>query len=327
MEPLLEVRDLCIDFQLRNGPFHAVRNVSFSLMPGQIMGLAGESGSGKTTVGLSVLKLLHENGNIRSGSITFNNMNLLDVKPRQMRDIRWKQISMVFQGAMNAFNPVKKMGDQLIDVLTLRMKMNRKQARAKLSGLLNALGIDESRMNNYPHEFSGGMRQRAMIAMALICDPRLVIADEPTTALDVMTKAQMLQLLHNLRDNFNVSMIVVSHDLSALAEVCDTVAIMNDGELVEFGTVDEIFYYPKHPYTQHLISMIPRIDGENQLFDVTGPKIVDLPKGTDSCVFAHRCTVSEARCFSVKPATITVDGNHAVKCHLYADVTAKDGAQ
>jgi len=323
MTSLLEVKNLSIDFQLRNGVFHAVKDVSFSVLPGQIMGLAGESGSGKTTVGLALLKLLHENGRVKSGEVLFNDKNLLALNPRDMRDVRWKQVSMVFQGAMNAFNPVQKMGEQLMDVLIYRQKMKRSDALARVKYLLNELGIDEARMAHYPHEFSGGMKQRAMVAMALVCNPKLVIADEPTTAIDVMTKAQMLSLLGSLRDKFGLSMVIISHDLAALAEVCDTVAVMNHGELVEYGTVEQIFFEPRHPYTQHLIETIPRLDGPSQLHD--GGQVVreTFDDGNDiGCVFAGSCPISQEQCVSIKPHNQRIDGgSRIVKCHIYNEPT------
>lgn len=318
MKPIIDVRNLNIVYELKTGVFNAVKDVSFSIQPGQIMGLAGESGSGKTTVGLSILNLLHENGKVSSGEILFEDQNLVALTPKQMRQIQWKQISMVFQGAMNAFNPVQKMGEQMIDVLTLRMKMNKKDALERVKRLMEILGIDKSRINHYPHEFSGGMRQRAMMAMALICNPKLVIADEPTTALDVMVKAQMLQLLRDLRDEFKLSMIIVSHDLAALAEICDTVAIMNHGELVEFGTTKQVFHNPQHPYTQHLVDMIPRIDGESQLNIPLLSESSEELMGEHSCVFAPCCPHRMEQCFSTKPQTQFIGDldDRYIKCHL-----------
>lgn len=320
MKPILEVRNLSVEFAVNGSQQKAVRDVSFTLMPGEIMGLAGESGSGKTTVGLSILRLLQDNGRITSGEIVFNDQDLLGLTPKQMRQIRWKEISMVFQGAMNAFNPVRRMKVQLTDVLTLRLKMSKKEATQKAKDLVSRLGISEGRIENFPHEFSGGMRQRAMVAMALICNPKLVIADEPTTALDVMTKAQMLELLKELRSEFNVSMIVISHDLSALAEVCDTVAIMNQGELVEIGPVQDVFRSPKHPYTQRLLATIPRLEGENQLeSDILEIHSEVVGTYTDSsCVYIKECPLREEQCFRVKPEQVNVKEAHGVKCHLYA---------
>lgn len=326
MKPILEIRNLSVEFSVNAKQQRAVRDVSFTLQPGQILGLAGESGSGKTTVGLSILRLLQDNGKITAGEIVFQEQDLLGLTPKQMRQVRWKEISMVFQGAMNAFNPVRRMKVQLTDVLTLRLKMSKKEAMAQARALVAKLGIDEGRIENFPHEFSGGMRQRAMVAMALICNPKLVIADEPTTALDVMTKAQMLELLKELRSEFQVSMIVISHDLPALAEVCDRVAIMNQGELVEIGPVGEVFRSPKHPYTQRLIATTPRLEGENQLETEvlqTLPEPVDMVELVDIetdavCVYLRDCPLRETRCFHVKPEPVNVADGHDVKCHLYA---------
>jgi peptide/nickel transport system ATP-binding protein len=320
MEPLLNIEDLSIDFHTKDGIVSAVRNVNLKVMPGQIIGLAGESGSGKSTIGLSILRLLHENGRISSGKIDYKGVNIFELKPKEMRQLRWKEISMVFQGAMNAFNPVRKMRTQLTDVLTLRLKMSKKEAEKRAINLMKALGIDEKRIDNYPHEFSGGMRQRAMMVMALVCNPQLVIADEPTTALDVMVKAQMIELLRDLRTKFNISMIIISHDLTALAEVCDDIAIMNQGELVEYGSTSEIFYHPKHPYTQHLINSIPRLEEPVLKYEMKEDDGIEnkqaLSDTQTSCVFVDHCMKRSEICYTKKPKLVEQNGGY-VKCNLY----------
>ena len=283
------------------------------------MGLAGESGCGKSTVALSLLKILPSGGRIRKGKIIFSGQDLVPLSEKEMRKIRWKGISIVFQGAMNALNPVFKVGDQIAEAIkTHEPKVPDSDVRERVAKLLETVGIEPSRSNNYPHEFSGGMRQRALIAMALAADPSLVIADEPGTALDVIVQAQILRLMRDLKDKLGLSMILISHDLSIIAETCEKVAIMYAGRIVEYGDAVAIFKDPKHPYTQGLIKAFPSIRGEKvRLTSIPGspPDLLNPPSG---CRFNPRCPYVMDICKKVEPALEEhgVKG-HTVACHLY----------
>jgi peptide/nickel transport system ATP-binding protein len=260
------------------GWVRAAEDVSFKVKSGEALGIAGESGCGKTTVALSLLKILPSGGRIRRGKIIYDGTDLVPLTDNQMRKIRWKGIAIVFQGAMNAFNPVNKIGDQIIEAIRLHDHGADKQtALNRARSLLELVGVDPDRVNNYPHEFSGGMRQRALIAMALAANPKLLIADEPGTALDVIVQAQTLKLLRELKDKLGLAMIMISHDLSIIAETCEKVAIMYAGRIVEYGDAEEIFKNPLHPYTQGLVKAFPSIHGDRQrLVSIPGAP-PDLP--------------------------------------------------
>jgi peptide/nickel transport system ATP-binding protein len=256
---MLEVKNLFIEFTSLMGTVKAARNVSFSLNEGEVLGLAGESGCGKTTTALSIPRLLPRNATVTDGQILLDGEDLCTKSETEMEKIRWCQISVVFQGAMNALNPIKTIESQILEaILHHEPHTTKEDARRRVLSLLDKVGISSNRASNYPHEFSGGMRQRAMIAMALACNPRLVIADEPITALDVMVQAQILNLIKSLCDELNLAMILISHDLSVIAETCDRVAIMYAGRLVEDGSVKSVFKQPAHPYTQALLRAFPR---------------------------------------------------------------------
>ncbi len=283
------------------------------------MGLAGESGCGKSTVALSLLKILPPGGVIRQGKIVFSGQDLVPLSEKEMRKIRWKGISIVFQGAMNAMNPVYKVGDQIAEAIrTHDSKISNTEVRERVAKLLETVGIEPSRADNYPHEFSGGMRQRALIAMALASDPSVVIADEPGTALDVIVQAQILRLMRDLKDKLGLSMILISHDLSIIAETCEKVAIMYAGRIVEYGDAISIFKDPKHPYTQGLIKAFPSIKGERvRLTSIPGnpPDLLDPPKG---CRFNPRCPYVMDICKRVEPKLEEhEEKEHLVSCHLY----------
>jgi peptide/nickel transport system ATP-binding protein len=261
--PVLEVQGLTTHYLTLRGWVRAVENISFNVEQGEALGIAGESGCGKSTVALSLLKILPPGGRIRGGKIVFNGQDLVPLSESEMRRIRWKGISIVFQGAMNALNPVFKVGDQIAEAIkTHEQGVSGSEVRERVAKLLETVGIEPSRANNYPHEFSGGMRQRALIAMALAANPVLLIGDEPGTALDVIVQAQTLKLLRDLKDRLGLSMILISHDLSIIAETCEKVAIMYAGKIVEYGDARAIFKNPMHPYTQGLIKAFPSIKGE-----------------------------------------------------------------
>jgi len=283
------------------------------------MGLVGESGCGKTTVALSLLKLLPSAGRIRKGQILFNGKDLVPMSDSQIRKIRWKGIAIVFQGSMNALNPVFKISDQITEAIKIHEPhVSRTAAKERVEALLEMVGIDRSRADNYPHEFSGGMRQRALIAMALAANPEVIVADEPGTALDVVVQAQILKLLRELKDKLNLSMVFISHDLSIVAETCEKLAIMYAGQVVEYGDTKSVFSKPLHPYTQGLLGAFPSIKGERKkLISIPGqpPDLLDPPKG---CRFHPRCPYVMDICKTVDPKLLPIDqSNHTVHCHLY----------
>src|SRR5881396_2473161 len=251
MSTVLDVQHLTTHYRTLRGWVKAVEDVSFSIEKGLALGIAGESGCGKTSIALSLLKILPKCGKIRKGSIIFDGVDLVPLSDKEMRKIRWKGISIVFQGAMNALNPVFKVRDQIVEAIRLHEPdVSKSDAKKRAEGLFEMVGVEPSRITNYPHEFSGGMRQRALIAMALAANPQLLIADEPGTALDVIVQAQVLQLMRSLKEKLGLSMVMISHDLSIVAEVCENVAIMYAGQLVEYGSAEAIFKEPLHPYTQ-----------------------------------------------------------------------------
>ena len=317
---LLEVQDLAVEFKSRAGYVHAVDGVSFHLEKGEVLGIAGESGCGKTTTVLAIPKLLPQNARILGGKILFNEDNLLTKTEQDMEKVRWRQISVVFQGAMNALNPVKTIGWQIGEAISHHEPdVSQGEVHRRVSELLEMVGIAAVRSRNYPHEFSGGMRQRVMIAMALACQPQLVIADEPVTALDVMVQAQILNLLKGLSHRLNLSMILISHDLSVIAETCQKVAIMYAGKLVEQGTVEHLFNNPAHPYTQRLLKAFPNIYGSKEFVSgIPGypPDLLNPPPG---CRFFDRCHVRIKRCQTEAPDDYEIEPNHHVVCHLISE--------
>jgi len=318
---ILEVRDLCTYFKLSQGWVHAVENVSFSLEKGESLGLAGESGCGKTTAALAVLKLLPENGRIVSGDVLFDGRNLTKRTEYGMSKIRWKEISMIFQGAMNALNPVQETGKQIAEPIMLHEGLSESKAMERTRELYELVGINPKRVMEFPHQLSGGMRQRAMIAMALACNPKLVIGDEPTTALDVMVQAQILELIERLRKELDLSFILISHDLSVMAETCDKGVIMYAGRVVESGTTEHLFSNPLHPYTRQLIKAFPNIHEKREMVSsIHGdpPNLLEPPPG---CRFAPRCDEKTGACGNEDPAMLEVDPGHFVHCHLFKEAT------
>ncbi len=317
---LLEVENLSVNY-LTPGqpPARAVENVSFRLREGEMLGLVGESGCGKSTLMLALLRLLPAAGRIVSGQILFDGRDLATISEDELaRDIRWKGIAMIFQGAMNALNPVRTVGDQIAEAIKQHLDITDPAAlEARVAELLELVGISSFRAGHYPHQYSGGMRQRAMIAMALACNPQVIIADEPTTALDVMIQAQILELLANLRQKLGLSIIFVTHDLGVVAEMCDTVLVMYGGVTAEYATVDTIYNEPKHPYTQELLKAFPDLTKPGaRLAAIPGypPRLNDLPPG---CRFAPRCPAAFDRCHVEAPALHALNGDgHIASCHL-----------
>ncbi|HEX2754144.1 MAG TPA: ABC transporter ATP-binding protein [Candidatus Limnocylindrales bacterium] len=322
-QPLLVVDDLRTYFELDGATVHAVDGVSFKLQQGEALGIAGESGCGKTTTALSLIRVLPSNARIVSGSVRYFGIDLVPKSAEALRRYRWREISIVFQGAMNALNPVHRLRDQVAEPLMERLNMSESKARKRAGELLELVGIPKQRGSAYPHELSGGMRQRAMIAMALACDPAIVIGDEPTTALDVMIQAQILELLERLRRELGLSLILITHDLSVIAETCDRILVMYAGRVAEEGSVSEVFRHPRHPYTQKLLSAFPNITADRRTLDVIPGSPPDLREPPPGCRFAPRCPFVMPVCSEVVPPEVTFDGVR-VACHLYPP--GSDGA-
>ncbi|HEU4920870.1 MAG TPA: ABC transporter ATP-binding protein [Candidatus Limnocylindrales bacterium] len=320
--PLLEVRGLETEFRLPSATVHAVRGVSFRLEKGQALGIAGESGCGKTTTALSLIRLLPPNARIRAGAVELYGIDLATRSDNALRRYRWREIAIVFQGAMNALNPVRRVRDQIAEPIVQRLGTGERAARARAGELLELVGIPRRRGAAYPHELSGGMRQRAMIAMALACDPAIVIGDEPTTALDVMVQAQILVLLEELRRDLGLSLILITHDLSVIAETCDRSLIMYAGKVAEEGPVERVFMAPRHPYTQKLLSSFPNIRADRRTLDVIPGSPPDLRMPPPGCPFAPRCPAAMAVCSEVMPPEVTFADGVRVACHLYPPETA-----
>lgn len=316
---VLDVQNLKTYYTTQRGPVKAVDDISFQVRRGEALGLAGESGCGKTTAALSILRILPSNGEIVGGKMLFRKTDLVSLKEAQMRQVRWKGISIVFQGAMNALNPLFKVGDQIVEaIITNEPKARRKEAYERTGKLLELVGIQPSRARDYPHEFSGGMRQRALIAMSLACNPDLLIADEPGTALDVIVQAQVLKLMSELKAKLNLSMILITHDLSIIAELCEKAAIMYAGKIVEQGDVTRIFKEPLHPYTQGLAGAFPSIkEARRRMVSIHGspPDLLEPPSG---CRFHPRCSKATKVCKEKEPGTTTIGKeDHCVACHLF----------
>jgi peptide/nickel transport system ATP-binding protein len=316
---LLDVRNLSVDYLTDDGAaLHAVEDVGFRLEQGRSLGLVGESGCGKTTVMMGLLRILPEAGRIVSGEILFDGRDLLQVSEAEMNQVRWRRISMVFQGAMNALNPVRTVESQIVEVLRLHNIVDQRRAAVQRAGeLLELVGIPPQRGRQYPHQYSGGMRQRAVIAMALACNPSILIADEPTTALDVMIQAQILQLLKQLRTDLNLALVMVTHDLGMVAEVCDDVLVMYGGMVAEYASSDVIFNDARHPYSQRLLEAFPDVEEPGStLASIPGnpPRLDDLPPG---CRFEPRCHIEgrDLICGQEPPPLIEIESGHYVACH------------
>jgi len=313
---LLKVRDLTVEYHTEGGIFCAVENLDFELQQGKSLGVVGESGCGKTTAMLAAMRLLPEAGRIVGGRVLLDGVDLLQLPLTELRQVRWKRISMIFQGAMNALNPVRTVGSQIEEALLLHDTVPRGQAKKEVERLLDLVGVLPSRANQYPHEYSGGMRQRAVIAMALACQPQIVIADEPTTALDVMVQAQILDLLQELQRDLDLSIIMVTHDLGVVAELCDDVLVMYGGRMAEWADIDLIYNQAVHPYTRRLLSAFPDIDDPRaSLASIPGhpPPLDNLPPG---CRFEPRCGAAVGRCRREIPEIIEVAPGHFVSCLL-----------
>jgi peptide/nickel transport system ATP-binding protein len=315
MNALLELEDLHVWFDLGDGgELHAVQGVSLSLDTGQRLGLVGESGCGKTTTVLGMLGLLPPSASV-SGRVLLNGRDILAGGEDTIRPHRWTDLAIVFQGAMNALNPVQTVSSQIVEALEVHERASGKSARTRAGELLESVGIPRDRGERFPHEFSGGMRQRAAIAMALACDPSVLVADEPTTALDVMVQAQILELLDALCRNFGLALLLVTHDLPVVAQLCDRAAVMYAGEIVERGPVDALFHEPRHPYTRLLFAATPDLHGNGAPVSIPGaPPRLDRP--LQGCPFHPRCDRAFSRCITEPPALRALGGERAAACHL-----------
>lgn len=315
---LLSVRNLKTSFFTHVGEVKAVRGISFDVNEGEVLGIVGESGSGKSVTSLSIMGLLQYPGRVVDGEILLNGEDILTYSKNQMRKVRGKEIAMIFQDPMTSLNPVYTIGNQIMEMILEHEKMSRREARARAIEMLKLVGIPaaEKRIDSYPHEFSGGMRQRVMIALALSCNPKLLIADEPTTALDVTIQAQILSLIKSLNKQFGMTTMLITHDLGVVATVCDKVAVMYGGLIMEYGTVDEIFYHPRHPYTMGLLGSIPHVDGGEKRrlipIDGTPPDLINPPKG---CPFSTRCKYCMNVCTQEQPPYFEED-KHRTMCWM-----------
>lgn len=320
MADLLEVKNLKTRFKTDDGTFYAVDDVSFSVKPGRSLGIVGESGCGKSVTSLSLMRLIQSPGLIESGEILFNGKSLLKISDEEMRKIRGNDMAMIFQEPMTSLNPVYTIGNQIDEAIAIHQpQLSATQVKERTVEMLRKVGIPapEKRYHEYPHQLSGGMRQRVMIAMAMSCNPQLLIADEPTTALDVTIQAQILDLIRNLQKDFNMGVILITHDLGVVAEMCHDVVVMYAGRIIEQGTVEEIFYRPKHPYTRGLLDSIPHFETGQKLQSLKTipglvPSLLNLPKG---CRFAERCSRVQNDCKSVDPRLENLRGHHKVACH------------
>lgn len=318
-EKILEVNDLKTSFYTHLGEVQAVRGVSFSLGKGEALGIVGESGSGKSVTSMSVMKLLQYPGKVKDGDIIFKGENLINKDNKEMMKIRGDKIAMIFQDPMTSLNPVFTIGDQIMEAIIKHQGVSKKEAKKRAIDMLKLVGIPspEIRVDNYPHEFSGGMRQRAMIAIALSCEPDLLIADEPTTALDVTIQAQILELMKDIKEKLGTAIILITHDLGVVADVCSRIVVMYGGLIMEEGTADEIFYSPKHPYTMGLLKSIPKLtsDHKERLIPIPGTP-PDLLKPPTGCPFASRCPYAMKICIEKQPDYAVSETGHRAACWL-----------
>ena len=330
--PLLQVKNLCTSFDVDAGEVRAVNGISFSLDKGRVLGIVGESGSGKSVTAYSIMRILVEPGRIKSGEILFDGQDIVKFSKKQMSEFRGKRVSIIFQDPMTSLNPTYTIGNQLREAILLHTNRNHEQANARAMEMLKLVGVNEpeKRLKQYPHELSGGMRQRVMIAMALACEPDILIADEPTTALDVTIQAQILELMKDLQKKLGMAIIMITHDLGVIADMCDEIIVMYAGRICERGTVDEIFYNPKHEYTKGLLRSIPKLDTRNQRLIPIAGSPVDLTSMPAGCAFASRCDRAMKICLTDLPEELPINENHRAACwmnvkHVY-DEARKEGA-
>lgn len=316
---LLSVKNLSTEFPVKKGIVRAVEDVSFDVDQGQILAIVGESGSGKSVTSLSIMGLLAEPGHVAGGSMEFEGKDLATLSEKQYRELRGNDMAMIFQEPMTSLNPVYRVGNQIVEAIRTHEKVSKAEAKDRAVDLLRKVGIPspEARINDYPHQMSGGMRQRVMIAIALACEPKLLIADEPTTALDVTIQAQILELMMDLKEKLGMAIIMITHDLGIVARMCEKIAVMYAGKIVEYGTTDEIFYEPKHEYTKGLLRSIPRLDSRDheRLVPIEGTPVdmLNPPKG---CPFAPRCGACMKVCLREMPPRTDFSDTHYTQCWL-----------
>ena len=315
----LEIENLNVEYHVDKEVVHALNGISFKLAKGKTIGLVGETGAGKTTTGLSILRLIPSPPGVVKGTIKVQGEDISTLSEKQMESIRGNVVSMIFQDPMTSLNPTKTVEAQIAEVIRLHEKCSKKESIEKARSMLEMVGIPGDRGVEFPHQFSGGMKQRVVIAMALACSPEILIADEPTTALDVTIQAQVLDMIRELKRKYNMSMIMITHDLGIVAEICDTVAIVYAGHIVEYGTLEDIFNHTAHPYTVGLFGSLPNMDDKTQrLKPIPGlmPDPTKLPAG---CPFCPRCPHATEKCQTVLPELIHIGGEHVVACHLFKE--------
>jgi peptide/nickel transport system ATP-binding protein len=314
---LLEIRELTVEYHTDEAVVHAVNGVNLTVKRGETIGLVGETGAGKTTIARSILRILQTPpAKFCGGEILYNGQNIMALSEREMRKIRGNKIAMIFQDPMTALNPIEKVGFQIAEAIKLHNKITKPEAERRACDMLETVGIPMERYNEYPHQFSGGMKQRVVIAMALACNPELLLADEPTTALDVTIQAQVLEMMQSLREKFGASVVMITHDLGVVADSCDSVAVIYAGEIAEYGSAEHIFDYPAHPYTIGLFNSLPKLDStERRLKPIKGlmPDPMNLPRG---CKFRDRCQNAGDKCAERTPDVVEVSPGHLVKCVL-----------
>ena len=332
-EPLLQVKDLHTSFFTDSGEVKAVNGVSFNLEKGKVLGIVGESGSGKSVTAYSILRILVDPGKVVGGEVLYKGENVLEYNKTQIRSFRGGKVSIIFQDPMTSLNPVYTIGNQLVEAILLHTNRTRAQAKDRAVEMLTLVGVNEpeKRFSQYPYELSGGMRQRVMIAMALACEPDILIADEPTTALDVTIQAQILELMQDLQKKLGMAIIIITHDLGVIASMCDEIIVMYAGRVCERGTADEIFYNPKHEYTKGLLRSIPSAVGSKErLIPISGSPVdlLNLPKG---CAFAARCDKAMKICLADLPEEIPINDEHKASCWMNVksvyEETEKEGAE
>ena len=325
-EYALNIEDLKVVYKTQHSVVHAVNSLDLKLEKGKALGLVGETGAGKTTTGLAVLGLVpNPPGIVERGSIFLNGRDVLKMNKKELRKIRGKEVSMIFQDPMTSLNPVLTVEEQISEVIRTHNKVNRKEALEKARQMLEMVGIPGERGSEYPHQFSGGMKQRVVIAIALACQPDVLIADEPTTALDVTIQAQVLEMMKALKEKYNTSMVMITHDLGIVAEICDEVSVMYAGHVVEHGTLEDIFDNTRHPYTRGLFDSLPNMEDRSQrLKPIKGlmPDPSNLPEG---CAFCTRCAYATEQCEKVKPPRFWRNDTHYVECHLYYENDIQKG--
>lgn len=316
--PELKVENLAVCYQTEDADVHAVNHISFEVQKGTTMGLVGETGAGKTTTALAIMRLIPDPpGKMTDGKILFAGKDIMEYSEKEMDKVRGNTVSMVFQDPMTSLNPVLTVGEQIAEVIMLHQHLNKEQAQKKTCEMLELVGIPGARAGEYPHQFSGGMKQRVVIAIALACNPQILIADEPTTALDVTIQAQVLEMMRDLKEKFQTAMVLITHDLGVVADICDTVAIMYAGRIIEYGTLEDIFDHFKHPYTEGLFGSLPNLQKRHEkLKPIKGlmPDPSNLPEG---CYFHPRCKYATEACRKMRPGRVYLSDTHYVECLAY----------